>query len=774
MKLNLVTGLFALALVVSSAVTVILTPSPTHAAEPTFTRSLTIGDKGEDVRHLQQFLNTHGFTVALSGPGAPGAETTYFGPATRVAVIRYQNARSAEILTPVGLTIGTGYVGPSTIRQLNSELGNTPLLGGPLTQAQRAVILAKIQTILAQIKILQQKLDAIHNEDDDDDDDDDDDGGDKVVVDNPDSTSDTMAVKGKRLFLNKKPFEVRGVQIIGFLGPPNLMKNFEYLKAREMFGPDLLNAAKTWNVNTIRFQIGQSPMDPDNPDYSPDFVSEVFSGIRLARSLGFVVIASVQNHAAFIPPPNALPDHGTNRVLKKLAREFGDDQGIILELFNEPQYTSDASRRDQDYEILWNGGSYDGTTYVGYNELIQTIRDEGAQNLIIAGFLKQQSGGFPGPLTDPLNKVVYGFHPYFQAVGTNPLEWDDSFGTFAKTHPLIATEWHQMTDIKVMSTGWCATSLDAPRILLKYLSEKSIGLVGFSFDRPSTIVTDYNGTPRSYEGATCGEPGGNAGTLIKQLFTTGRLPADKPPELYVFAGQSNMVARGGDVDALEGISRGDSVQIVNMWNNIAEEFEIIQLGVNTAQWPQQNEHSPIHFGPEWSVANKLSSSPISTYFVKVAKGGTSLLRSSDWDPNADGNLFTFLTDTIRKARGNSGVSRVPVLKCFVWVQGEGDRGAVDQHELYSQNLKILADKVRLAGGNPTAQVAIVRLSPLANGEKKYETMSFRAMQKSFADTDPNVYLVGADNLTKLPNDNVHYDAESIMELGKRIYDACNE
>ncbi|MDE1975232.1 MAG: peptidoglycan-binding protein [Patescibacteria group bacterium] len=86
----------------------------------TFTRSLTLGSTGSDVQALQVFLNNHGFLVSSTGAGSPGHETTYFGPATSAAVARFQNAYASQILTPVGLTKGTGYFGPSTIKAVNS------------------------------------------------------------------------------------------------------------------------------------------------------------------------------------------------------------------------------------------------------------------------------------------------------------------------------------------------------------------------------------------------------------------------------------------------------------------------------------------------------------------------------------------------------------------------------------------------------------------------------------------------------------------------------
>ena len=88
----------------------------------TFARSLTLGNRGEDVRRLQQYLNQKGFTISTTGGGSPGNETDYFGAKTKAAVIKLQNAYKDAILTPAGLSQGTGYFGPSTIKYVNSTL----------------------------------------------------------------------------------------------------------------------------------------------------------------------------------------------------------------------------------------------------------------------------------------------------------------------------------------------------------------------------------------------------------------------------------------------------------------------------------------------------------------------------------------------------------------------------------------------------------------------------------------------------------------------------
>jgi peptidoglycan hydrolase-like protein with peptidoglycan-binding domain len=89
--------------------------APNQTAQ-SFQRTLKAGMSGNDVKALQVFLNAQGFMIAKTGVGSPGHETHYFGPATKAALIKFQNANADTILKPQGLTEGTGFFGEGTRR----------------------------------------------------------------------------------------------------------------------------------------------------------------------------------------------------------------------------------------------------------------------------------------------------------------------------------------------------------------------------------------------------------------------------------------------------------------------------------------------------------------------------------------------------------------------------------------------------------------------------------------------------------------------------------
>lgn len=90
-----------------------------------FTRNLTVGVVGEDVKCLQQYLNGAGYKVAASGVGSPGSETTYFGSLTQAAVGKWQAAN--------GVSPAAGYFGSISRAKYASLVAAAPAPTTPPT-----------------------------------------------------------------------------------------------------------------------------------------------------------------------------------------------------------------------------------------------------------------------------------------------------------------------------------------------------------------------------------------------------------------------------------------------------------------------------------------------------------------------------------------------------------------------------------------------------------------------------------------------------------------
>ena len=118
-----------------------------------FASNMSLGMKNKDIEALQKILN-------LEGVYPENIVSGYFGQLTRKAAIAFQEKYKSEILAPVGLTSGTGYVGKSTLAKLNAlyapKEGVVPVVTGALvgpfsigTQSEQVKLL---QTMLAKNK----------------------------------------------------------------------------------------------------------------------------------------------------------------------------------------------------------------------------------------------------------------------------------------------------------------------------------------------------------------------------------------------------------------------------------------------------------------------------------------------------------------------------------------------------------------------------------------------------------------------------------------------
>lgn len=95
--------------------------SPTPTPSLLINKQLDFGATDPQVRELQKFLNSKGFTVSSAGAGSAGNETDYFGPLTQAALKKYQAANNI-VNTGDAATTGYGRLGPQTLASIQKLL----------------------------------------------------------------------------------------------------------------------------------------------------------------------------------------------------------------------------------------------------------------------------------------------------------------------------------------------------------------------------------------------------------------------------------------------------------------------------------------------------------------------------------------------------------------------------------------------------------------------------------------------------------------------------
>lgn len=143
--------------VVSSA------PSVAPITNGTLTTNLIFGMEHPQVLVLQKILNQSGFTIAQSGPGSVGNETTKFGALTRSAVRAFQ-CKQNIVCSGDEYSTAYGLVGPRTRQVLlqvagsSSVINNNPNTTTNSSDERTATIRNQIADIQQQIANLQKQL----------------------------------------------------------------------------------------------------------------------------------------------------------------------------------------------------------------------------------------------------------------------------------------------------------------------------------------------------------------------------------------------------------------------------------------------------------------------------------------------------------------------------------------------------------------------------------------------------------------------------------------
>lgn len=320
-------------------------------------------------------------------------------------------------------------------------------------------------------------------------------------------TTGTLGVhnSGRQLLRDCKPWVPRGLSFFGRLVPSKRPADPSTGAARERYGATAIELARAIGADVVRLQIGQPFLDPQSPEYDKDYLGEVKTAVAEARRAGFSVILSLQwEGRTGVKPVEMLPKASALRAWTAVAPHFASDLGIAFELFNEPASPPDPGPG------IWEAWR------AGHQALIDALRHGGVRNLLIADGLRgaQRLDGAP-PLKDPLGQLAYAVHPYFGSEDNSPAGWDQRFGRFVASHPVIVTEWGHAA--RHCERG----NADTAEQLLSYLAQRRIGVIGYGADEIHSRLVRWQGDKpvwSSYKNRPCHGAAAGPGELLQTWF----------------------------------------------------------------------------------------------------------------------------------------------------------------------------------------------------------------------------------------------------------------
>ncbi len=264
-----------------------------------------------------------------------------------------------------------------------------------------------------------------------------------------------------------------------------------------------------WYANSVRLQVSQGALQYEYANGLSAYTDMVRNAIAQARAAGLVAIVAMQSELYSCTPyengaMQKLPDDQTEQAWKQLLDSaLTDDNGVVLEIFNEPSTTKEcnAGTLQQPSWTDWATGC--GTEpQQGMLTVGQYLRTLAPNNVLLfdGDDIDFAFTGFVAPSGIPANSA-YTFHPYSYVVNSNESDsssaWDSRFGDFANSgNALVVTEWNESFGCPSDPNQTITNDF-----VQNYLPAHSIGILGYGWDAP-VVSSGYLVNSYSYSGNT--------------------------------------------------------------------------------------------------------------------------------------------------------------------------------------------------------------------------------------------------------------------------------
>lgn len=322
------------------------------------------------------------------------------------------------------------------------------------------------------------------------------------------STLPGLSISGTQLMANGQVVRLRGIN----MGDP--------FWARGWYGSMYSTAnyatlAQDWHANVVRISIFPTQWKNMN---RTTLLEGLDTEIQAALSNGMYVIISY--HVIGWPdgwyqpayPGNPADTYDSSLSVAtsfwtQMAQTYGSDTRIIFDLWNEPVHDSSD----------WSNVTYWTSLKPSYESLIQTVRNNGAQNIVLAtgsGWASWLAGIKDSPLAD--TKVMYAYHKYSVEGNNTEAVWNTDLGGLLGVKPVIVSEWGY-EDSDVTNPTWPGTQTSYGDPFTQWLDSNNLSNLTWMYHHdwtPALIKSDS--TPTLY------------GTFIKGYFTNLSIGTTKP------------------------------------------------------------------------------------------------------------------------------------------------------------------------------------------------------------------------------------------------------
>jgi hypothetical protein len=336
-----------------------------------------------------------------------------------------------------------------------------------------------------------------------------------------------LSVSGINIVANGQPVRLRGIN----MGDPFLARNPAWYPMYTT--ANYATIAQNWHANAVRISI--FPTQWKNMDHAT-LLAGLAQEVNAALNNGLYVIISYHvigwpdgfQQAACCGNPADTYDTSmilANSFWAQMALTYGADTRIIFDLWNEPVH--DATD--------WNDVTYWTTLKPFYESLIQTARNNGAQNIVLAtgsGWASWLGGIKDSPLADA--NVVYAYHKYSNNGFNTAAVWDQDTGGLIGVKPVIVSEWGY-EDSDVAAPTWAGSQASYGNPFTQWMDSRNLSNLAWMYHHDWTpALLKADGSLTIY------------GAFVKNYISTSAPPAP--------GGCSALVVDSGVADAGKSIN----------------------------------------------------------------------------------------------------------------------------------------------------------------------------------------------------------------------------